>query len=416
MLRNGWNANQVAMKSTNRVVKIPVFPFGIVNAHLIRGERGSILVDAGVPGSEKKIQRALHLAGLSFKDIKLIVVTHAHVDHAGSAASIRELSGAPIIAHAGDAMHYSGEIPMTFCPTAWVGRVFLRTGIPKGSYKSFAPDILLSGADSFDLQDYGFQGQIRSTPGHTAGSISVELSDQEALVGDLVASGILLGGIALKGRAKRPPFEDDPMLVARELQRMVNSGVTHFYMGHGGPLPAKEVKRHIASLLKIAAKSNQCGNLASAKIETKSEPMKTVPEQNKKLVLEAFDTLFNARDYAAAEKFWSPEYIQHSAHIEQGRDGLFNLVKTLPATLKWEYGVVLAEDDFVIVHSRYSGHGLPAPWIVADIVRMENGVLAEHWDVIQDEATKEQSQSGLPMFGASFANSDHPPAVQQINK
>ena len=134
--------------------------------------------------------------------------------------------------------------------------------------------------------------------------------------------------------------------------------------------------------------------------------MKATPEQNKKLILEAFDTLFNRRDYAAAEKFWSPNYIQHSAHIEPGREGLFNLIKNLPATLKWTHGVILAEDDFVIVHSRYSGHGLPAPWIVADIVRIENGVLAEHWDVIQDEATKEQSKSGLPMFGPSFTKSD----------
>ena len=91
--------------------------------------------------------------------------------------------------------------------------------------------------------------------------------------------------------------------------------------------------------------------------------MKTTPEQSKKLILEAFDTLFNKRDYPAAEKFWSPNYIQHSAHIEPGREGLFNLIRNLPATLKWTHGTILAEDDFVIVHSRYSGHGLPAPWI-----------------------------------------------------
>jgi predicted SnoaL-like aldol condensation-catalyzing enzyme len=133
--------------------------------------------------------------------------------------------------------------------------------------------------------------------------------------------------------------------------------------------------------------------------------MKTTPEQNKKLVLEAFDTLFNKRDYAAAEKFWSPSYIQHSAHIPPGRQGLFNLVKASPPSLKYEHGLIVAEGDFVIVHGRYSNTGLPVDWIIADIVRMENGVLAEHWDVIQDEATKEQSKSGLPMFGSSFAYS-----------
>jgi len=119
-------------------------------------------------------------------------------------------------------------------------------------------------------------------------------------------------------------------------------------------------------------------------------------------VLTAFDTLFNKRDYAAAERFWSPRYIQHSAHIPPGRDGLFGLVKSLPATLRYENHLAAATGDFVILHGRFSGHGLPAAWVVADIVRMDDGVLAEHWDVIQDEATREQSQSGLPMFGDKF--------------
>ena len=124
--------------------------------------------------------------------------------------------------------------------------------------------------------------------------------------------------------------------------------------------------------------------------------------ENKALVLEAFDTLFNKRDYLAAEHFWSPNYIQHSAHIPPGRDGLFNLIRSLPSTLKYEPGTVVAEGNFVILHGRYSGHGLPANWVVADIVLVENGVLVEHWDVIQDEATRQSSKSGLPMFGNNF--------------
>jgi len=129
---------------------------------------------------------------------------------------------------------------------------------------------------------------------------------------------------------------------------------------------------------------------------------KTTPEQNKALVLEAFDTLFNKHDWAAAEKFWSPHYIQHSAHIAPGRDGLFNLTKSLAPTLKYESGTIVAEGDFVIVHGRFSGFGQPVNWIAADIVRIKDRILVEHWDVIQDEATKEQSKSGNPMFGATF--------------
>lgn len=129
---------------------------------------------------------------------------------------------------------------------------------------------------------------------------------------------------------------------------------------------------------------------------------KTIEESNKVLVLEAFDTLFNKRDYKAAERYWSPNYIQHSVHIRPGREGLFDLIRSAPAALKYEPGTVVAEGDYVIVHGRFSNTGRPKNWIAADVVRVADGVLAEHWDVLQDEATEAESQSGLPMFGTKF--------------
>jgi predicted SnoaL-like aldol condensation-catalyzing enzyme len=128
----------------------------------------------------------------------------------------------------------------------------------------------------------------------------------------------------------------------------------------------------------------------------------TIESKNKALVLEAFDTVLTRRNYLAAEHYWSPNYIQHSAHIAPGREGLFNLIKSIPPTLKYEPGVIVANEDFVIVHGRFSGFGQPVNWIAADIVRIKDGILAEHWDVIQDEATEEQSKSGAPMFGKTF--------------
>ena len=130
--------------------------------------------------------------------------------------------------------------------------------------------------------------------------------------------------------------------------------------------------------------------------------VKTTPAQNKALVLQAFDTLFNKRDYKAAERFWSPNYIQHSAHIAPGREGLFNLVKSLPAELRYEAGPIVADGEFVIVHGRFSGTGRSRNSIAVDIVRIADRLLAEHWDVLQDEATREESQSGRPMFGDLF--------------
>ncbi len=234
-----------------QIVRIGILPLGMVNSHLVRGAGGCVLVDAGLPGSESKIEKALRRHGLSFEDIRLIVVTHAHVDHAGSAALLRELSGAPIVAHEGDAKHFSRNTPMTFCPTGRFGRLFLKAPLIHEPYRGFAPDILLSNGDTLDLSRHGIPGTVRPTPGHTAGSISVELPTGDALVGDLAASGILLGGIVRTDHAIRPPFEDDPRAVGLALQRLLDSGMERFHLGHGGPLDAREVRRHAQTLMTI---------------------------------------------------------------------------------------------------------------------------------------------------------------------
>ena len=137
-------------------------------------------------------------------------------------------------------------------------------------------------------------------------------------------------------------------------------------------------------------------------------------EETKAFVLKAFDTLFNDRDYAKAAEFWSDNYIQHSAHIPPGREGLFNLIRNLPDTLRYENAHIMAEGDYVMLHGRFSGHGRPRSWIAADIVRMKDGRLAEHWDVLQDEATAAESQSGKPMYGASFAAPDSATAASPL--
>jgi glyoxylase-like metal-dependent hydrolase (beta-lactamase superfamily II) len=234
-----------------QVIRISILPFGLVNAHIVKGPNGCILVDAGLPDSEKKIEAVLKANGLNFKDIKLIVITHAHVDHAGSAAKIRTLSGAPIVAHEADLKYYLRQEPMSFCATGWFGNLFIKTGLMFEPYEAFTPDILLGEGQIFDLKPYGLDGTVQHSPGHTAGSISVHLDSRQALVGDLLATGILLGGIMLTDRPKRPPFEDNPVAVAKQLQNLINKGASDFYIGHGGPLTAAAVKAHAESLLKI---------------------------------------------------------------------------------------------------------------------------------------------------------------------
>lgn len=130
--------------------------------------------------------------------------------------------------------------------------------------------------------------------------------------------------------------------------------------------------------------------------------IQTTLAQNKALVLKAFNTLFNERNYEAAEKLWSENYLQHSAHIPAGRNGLLSLVQSLPENLRYENGPIVAEGEYVFVQSRFSNIGASGALITVDIVRIEDGKLAEHWDVWQDEVTKADSKSGLPMFGDRF--------------
>jgi hydroxyacylglutathione hydrolase len=124
--------------------------------------------------------------------------------------------------------------------------------VPHEPYEGFEADITMKKGDTVRLRDFGVDGLVRHTAGHTQGSIALELSSQDALVGDLLASGILIGGMAFTGRPIRPPFEDDPRTVARELERMVEGGAKRFYMGHGGPLGAAEVLRHARRLSRLA--------------------------------------------------------------------------------------------------------------------------------------------------------------------
>jgi hydroxyacylglutathione hydrolase len=230
--------------SAPRITRISILPFGMVNCHLIIGEQGCIVVDTGLPGSSAKIGKTLKRHGRSFADIRLIVITHAHVDHAGSAARLRELSGAPIVAHQDDLCHYTQATPMTFCSTGWFGRVFLKTGLILQPYTPFVPDILLVADERLALAPFGIAGVVTHTPGHTAGSISIELESKDVMVGDLIASGVLLGGLIRTGHAIRPPFEANPHATANALFRLLDSGMENFYMGHGGPLPAAEVANH----------------------------------------------------------------------------------------------------------------------------------------------------------------------------
>jgi predicted SnoaL-like aldol condensation-catalyzing enzyme len=141
--------------------------------------------------------------------------------------------------------------------------------------------------------------------------------------------------------------------------------------------------------------------------------MTTTEAQNKAFVLEGFDTLFNKRDYAAAERFWSPAYIQHSAHISPGREGLFELVKAAPKELHYENALIVADGEHVMLHGRFSGIGQPVNWVVADILRIENGLLAEHWTSSRTRRRESLRRAGSPCSGRNFPPDGRPSAREQ---
>lgn len=244
----------------HKILTIPILPFGLINAFLIKSELGAILVDTGLPKTEKKLEKILKINNMKMSDIKLIVITHAHVDHAGNASLLRKLTNAKILAHENDLKYYERKELMSFCSSGWFGKIFLKTNLMDEPYEAFTPDIMISGSHTFDLKSFGINGRVVSTPGHTEGSLSIVLENNVAIVGDLISSGILLGGIINTSKAKSPPFEDNPNLVAKQLLNITDMGSKTFLMGHGGPLKAEEVKRHAAILMNKSANSSLISN------------------------------------------------------------------------------------------------------------------------------------------------------------
>lgn len=228
---------------------IPMLPFGMLNAFLVVQDGRAMLVDTGLPNAAPKVEKSLKARGLDWADLKLTVLTHAHIDHAGSAVAVRKLSQAPVLAHADEVALCQGQPPV-LKPSGPFGRLFQKTGAIQQEFDYFGPDRIVQG-DGLNLSEFGFAAHVLHTPGHTPGSISVLLDNGRVIAGDLAASGIFLGGIALRGKPKSPPFEENVARVIASLRHLLAQGCTQFYLGHGGPLPASAIARHVENLQKL---------------------------------------------------------------------------------------------------------------------------------------------------------------------
>lgn len=205
------------------------------NAFLAVGKR-PVLVDAGSPGEEHKIASAIQSAGVALEQVALILLTHAHRDHAGGAKAMRQMTGAPVALHpAENAMLQRGHMgkltPVR--PRHAILEPFLNR-----PFDGFTPDVAVQ--EGMRLEAYGLQAEVIETPGHSRGSVSVVLANNDALAGDLVIGGFL-GGLLDSRRRRLPYFAEDLPTLHRSIAKLSRVAPGQWFLGHGGPVAAGAV-------------------------------------------------------------------------------------------------------------------------------------------------------------------------------
>jgi hydroxyacylglutathione hydrolase len=206
------------------------------NAFLIRGDPGCVLVDTGNPGKADRILERLAGHSVAPDDIRLILLTHGHTDHSGSAAALRERTAAPVAIHTLDAEAVRQGIhqPDSLRPTWWLISLLmslsaLRNFAVSDRAPAFEPDIVFE--EEWRLGEYGIAGRVIHTPGHTPGSVSVLLDSGEAIVGDMV-----IGDFLRLLRQPGPPIVAwDPERNWKSVRQLLTLSPRIVYVGHGGP-------------------------------------------------------------------------------------------------------------------------------------------------------------------------------------
>lgn len=220
------------------IIQLSIFPFGMINCFLIKGEKKHILIDTGVPKSENKILKQLKNHRIDAEDIGLIVITHGHIDHFGSANELKEILKVPLLVHEFDrkALETGKSMIETLKPNHKIWDIILKPKLSKDTATACTADILLKEQEEYSLIEWGVKGKIIHTPGHTPGSLSIVLDNGNAIIMDLASSGIFLGGIALNSRMKHPPFHDNLKQVRSSINHILSMNTQKFYLGHGNPV------------------------------------------------------------------------------------------------------------------------------------------------------------------------------------
>tara|TARA_R110000823_G_C15879915_1_gene494955 strand:+ start:569 stop:1312 length:744 start_codon:yes stop_codon:yes gene_type:complete len=235
----------------NQVIPISIWSRGMINCFLIKGPKKHILVDTGIPNSQTKIIKQLKKYGINIEDIGLIIITHSHIDHFGSAFELKQILKVPILAHKLDIESYiSGKADISTMklnkPYWWL----FKQAVKNQKTEPFKPDIIIEGNNEYNLKKWGINGKIIHTPGHTPGSLSVILENGEVIIMDMMASGILLGGVMFYNRIKHPPFHNNLTVLKKSFGKVLLEKGTKYYLGHGGPIGRAELIKYYNKYLK----------------------------------------------------------------------------------------------------------------------------------------------------------------------
>lgn len=212
-------------KAQQKVIPVNL---GFVKAFIVKG-RGCILVDAGIPGSSKKIIGKLREEGIDPASVSLIIATHAHADHVGDLPELVRLTGAKVAVHRYAAERLRDGMSEEITPAGISGRILRAILKQEADIKPQEPDIVID--EEMDLGQFGIEGKVIHTPGHTKGSVSVVLSGGEAITGDLVFGSMFLNGF----KGNYSPFFYDQETVKQSMKKVLSFAPKVILPSHGGP-------------------------------------------------------------------------------------------------------------------------------------------------------------------------------------
>lgn len=220
---------------------IPI-KLGYVKSFLIKGDK-AVIVDTGYPGNGERILDNLRKNGIEPSDVSLIIITHGHIDHYGSADELRKLTGAPVAMHRADAEYLKKGLHYIGMPTCLFARIFKSLFLKTDRILSKPFKVDIDFEEDIDLKEFGINGRIIHTPGHTADSVSIILSDGTAIIGDL-----MMGGILRKRTPHLPLFANDLGQLGQSIEKIIQLSPNVILASHGGPFTKQAVERFLEKI------------------------------------------------------------------------------------------------------------------------------------------------------------------------